>query len=146
MTPIFLHADLLHLLFNMIVLNWFGRQIESRRGMPVLFWLTLLGGPAGVLSQLFAPHALGGGSTAIGFSGVGYALFGYVWVGSQIDPRRDLFVPPSTVWFLLGWLLLGFTGVLENFLNLRLANWAHLGGMLIGMIVAWIAAERRRAG
>lgn len=142
-TPMFLHADLMHILFNMLLLNWFGKLIESRRGTATLAWIVLISSPVANVLPVVAPTALGGGVPAIGFSGVGYALFGYLWIGSQIDPRRDLFISPSAVFFLLAWLVLGFTGALDQLVGGKIANWGHLGGLLVGMTMAYIAARRR---
>ena len=141
-TPMFLHGDVIHLVFNMLILNWFGKMIESRRGTGTLALIVLISSPVATIVQVWFPAALGGAAPGIGFSGVGYALFGYVWIGATYDHRRDLFITPSAVMFLLAWLLLGTSGLLDQLIGAHIANGAHFGGLLVGMTMAYLAARR----
>ncbi|MFO0951592.1 MAG: rhomboid family intramembrane serine protease [Isosphaeraceae bacterium] len=131
-TPIFLHpGGWIHLGFNMWALSVLGSLIEFRRGTMTLFWLVLLSGVASNVGQLiyslnFDPVLVGWG----GFSGVVYALFGYVWMKGRAEPEHGMMLHPNSVRTMLLWLLLGFTGLF----NLRMANGAHLVGLIVGAL------------
>jgi membrane associated rhomboid family serine protease len=56
------------------------------------------------------------------------------------DAGSGLSVSAGTVVFLLGWMTLGFTGVLQS--TLPMANLAHAGGLLAGMILGYVTSPR----
>jgi GlpG protein len=72
-------------------------------------------------------------------SGVVYGLFGYLWIRGRFDPTFGVALPRSTVIILLAWMALGFAGFM------RMANIAHLGGLLVGMVWAALAVFRARS-
>jgi len=74
-----------------------------------------------------------------GMSGVLYALFGYVWVRGRLDPTMGIAIPRSTVIVLIAWLMLGFANVLGP-----VANYAHLGGLVVGAMLGGLATVRNR--
>ncbi len=135
-TPAFLHLGLSHLIFNMIMLYSLGGLIESRQNWLRILILFLLCSTAGNVGQYFFS-----GSTGVGMSGVVYGLFGYIWIYSLMAPQAGLAVRNDMIVILLVWLVLGFTGVLEQLLGTPIANWAHLVGMLMGMLVAFGAVN-----
>ena len=45
-------------------------------------------------------------------------------------------LPPGLYLFMIAWLILGFVGVLDLFGFGSVANFAHLGGMLSGLMFA----------
>ena len=118
----------------MIMLYSLGGVIESRQHALRIAILFLLCSSAGIVGQYFLS-----GSTCIGMSGVVYGLFGYLWVYSLMAPQDRLGVRNETIIILLVWLVLGFSGVLDRLLGVRVGNWAHLFGMLMGMLVAVVA-------
>lgn len=133
-TPAFLHLGLGHLIFNMIMTYSLGGVIESRQHALRIAILFVTCSAAGNLGEYFLS-----GSTGVGMSGVVYGLLGYLWVYSWMAPQARLGVRNDTIVILLVWLVLGFTGVLEQLLGVSVANWAHLFGMLMGMLVAVVA-------
>jgi GlpG protein len=142
-TPIFLHADWLHLLFNMIMFHIFARMIEMRKGAGVLGLMILLIALASNAAQGLAPSTWGtlsGGPAFLGISGVVYGLMGYLWMKTVYDPGSGLYVSPGTVVFLLGWMTLGFTGVFQD--TLPMANLAHACGLLAGMALGFVTSSR----
>lgn len=142
-TPIFLHADVLHLLFNMIMFHIFARAIEMRQGAARLGVLMLLIALPSNAAQGLAPATWGtlsGGPFFLGMSGVVYGLMGYLWMKTVYHPGSGLFVNAGTVVFLLGWMTIGFTGVLGD--SLQMANLAHGGGLLAGMIWGYVSSPR----
>ncbi|MBX6316455.1 MAG: rhomboid family intramembrane serine protease [Isosphaeraceae bacterium] len=127
-SPIFLHFDPLHLLFNMIWLYDLGGLIEMRRGTVRLALLLLVAAIASNLAQFawtsFRMPLFGG------MSGIVYALFGYVWMKSRYDPAAGMYLRPDTVIVMLFWLFFCMTGLLGP-----IANVAHAVGLVVG--VAW---------
>ena len=87
-TGTFLHADLRHLLFNMLVLYLLGRRLERFVGPALLagiYVVSLLGGSAGAL--LLRPDAF-----VVGASGAVYGLMGAAFVVEYLrggNPWRD---------------------------------------------------------
>lgn len=136
-TPIFLHLDIFHILFNMWWLFDLGTVIESRIGTVRFVFLIIL---SAVLSNV-AQYAWAGSPAFGGMSGIIYALFGYVWVRGKLDPPFGLVLPPATAVILMVWMLLGFIGKAGN-----VANFTHLGGLVVGGIIGATAALVARAG
>jgi len=142
-TPIFLHGDVLHLLFNMIMFHGFARVIEMRKGAAVLGLLILLTALPSNAAQGLAPSTWGtlsGGPFFLGMSGVVYGLRGYLWMKTAFDPGSGLFVSAGTVVFLLGWMTLGLTGIFQD--SLPMANLAHTVGLLAGMFLGYVTSLR----
>lgn len=150
-TYAFLHYDILHILFNMLVLYWFGREIEllwgSRRFL--LFYLTAAAF-AGLLfaltDYLFSPrmaHSCLGASGAIMALMMAYALYwpDRVMLFMFLFPMRmRTFIIIITVIqiVMLADISQGSGGV---------AIMAHLGGLLYGfLIVRGIPLLRRLPG
>src|SRR5205085_1596053 len=102
----------------------FGTLIETRRGSRTLALLVLMTAIASNLGQfLYLLHYAGKISLFGGMSGVVYALFGYVWVKGRLEPEQGMILHPSSVQFMLFWLVLCMTGALG-----RIANAAHVSG------------------
>jgi GlpG protein len=142
-TPIFLHGDVAHLALNMIMFYVFARVIEMRKGAAGLGLLILLIAIPSNAAQGLAPStwgALSGGPFFLGMSGVVYGLLGYLWMKTAFDPGSGMSVSTGTVIFLLGWMMLGFTGVLQS--TLPMANLAHAAGLLAGMLLGYVTSPR----
>jgi GlpG protein len=128
-TPIFLHVGLLHLAFNMWATWILGTLIEYCRGTKTLLALTLLSGVTSNVGQYVYEVNFESQLTLFGgISGVGYALFGYIWMKSLRAPEHGMRIHPAAVRTMLLWLLLGFTGFL------RMANGAHMAGLIVGVL------------
>lgn len=139
-TPIFLHADFLHLLFNMMWLYQLGGAIETLEGKRYLVIQTLIFAIIVDTAQYCVS-----GPGFLGFSGVGYAQFGYVWMMTKYQPGTRYFIATSTVYYMIGWAVFCLTGALGP-----VANTEHFVGLGIG--VAWgylrsghLKSMRRRA-
>ena len=132
-TPIFLHYGFVHLAFNSYMLYQFGSTLERKFGTPWLAAFVLISAVISNVAQytmaLEFYQRVGAGVFG-GFSGVVYALFGFFWIRGRVDFTGGLFLQPSTVWILLGWLVICYTGMLGP-----VANEAHLAGLIVGM--AW---------
>lgn len=130
-TPVFLHADTFHLLFNMLWVYTLGGLIERLHGSLFFGVLVIVTQVVGMIVQVFFPEALGGSPFAIGASGAVYGLFGYLWIRPVVDPSFPVRLAPVNVALMLGWLVLCFTPAIGN-----VANGAHLGGLLAGVAAA----------
>jgi GlpG protein len=131
-TPIFIHFGILHLLFNMMWLWDMGRALEILKGRLFLGLFVAVTGIASNLAQYVITQSPNFG----GMSGVVYALLGYVWMQGRFNRAFGFALHQSTVIMMAGWFVLCWTGLLGP-----IANWAHTGGLLIGM--AWGFLDRR---
>jgi membrane associated rhomboid family serine protease len=124
----FLHAGLLHLLFNMYLLYILGTMLEPAIGrlrFGLIYFVSLLCGSFGVL--VVSPNSL-----AVGASGAVFGLMGAAVVvlrNRGIDPRQ------SGLPFLIGFNLL-FT-----FLVPGISIGAHVGGLIGGAVAAFLLFE-----
>ena len=134
--PIFYHLGWMHLIFNLMWVQQLGSAIEYHFHSRYLLLQVVVFGVGGVLAEGFITH-----HSAMGLSGVVYGLLGFVWVRSRLDPRSPIVPAQSTVIIMLVWMLMGFSGVI------RMANWAHAGGLVLGMVWGAVSAglARRRA-
>jgi GlpG protein len=71
-----------------------------------------------------------------GMSGVVYGLFGYVWVRSKLQPSSGYFMDRTNLILMIVWLFLCMTGAVG-----RVANTAHVSGLLIGMAWGFLASK-----
>lgn len=144
LTPIFLHFGLVHLAFNVLWLVILGSRIEQLFGSMHLLLLVVA---AGVFSNMI--QAGWAGSILFGgMSGVIYALLGYIWVKGRFVPDPSLELPPGVLGFMLIWLLIGMSGVLELVFGVGVANGAHVGGfgigLLLGLVFGLLAVAKNR--
>ncbi len=138
-TPCLLHADIFHLVFNMIWLIVIGKQMEKRLGMARYFLFILL---AAIFSN--TAQYLMSGPNFIGFSGILCAMVVFVWVRQHKAPWEGYFMQPATFAFFAFFVLLMFGLQLFSFLlevsldkvlSANVANTAHLSGALIGYLL-----------
>lgn len=138
LSPAFLHFGWMHLIFNLMWVWYFGRQVEALQGGRTLLLLLVVAGVLANLAQYATGTVLFGG-----MSGVVYALLGHVWLMSRRVPGSGFFVPQMLVVFMLGWMVFTMTDMagLVGFGNV--ANEAHLGGLIVGLVTGWYYSARR---
>ncbi len=127
----FLHANLMHIGFNMFLLYQLGRQLERWLGRVdyiVLYAAGLLGGAFGVL--LLSPRAL-----TVGASGAVFGLMGG-WL-MHARSRGVGFMDSGIGTMVLLNLVLTFA--IPN-----ISVGGHLGGLLGGVVVGWILTVGER--
>lgn len=134
-TPDFLHFSWTHIIFNSVMLWFLGSQIEWIDGRARLVVLFLV---ASLLSN--GLQYLVSGPLFGGLSGVVYGVLGYCWLSQQRRPRFQF--PPALVTFALVWVVIGFTPLPEMLGLGRMANEAHLGGFVAGLLVAALSPLR----
>ncbi|WP_110665965.1 rhomboid family intramembrane serine protease [Salinicola halophilus] len=135
-TPVLLHFGWMHIVFNMLWLWYFGRQIEAIQGRRWLAPIVLVAAIGSNLAQYATGTVLFGG-----MSGVDYALLGYVWLLSRLRPGSGYFVPQMLVVFMLIWMVFTMTDMAGSVGFGNVANEAHLGGLLVGLVIAAIASR-----
>lgn len=128
LTAIFLHGDLVHLIYNLFALLFFGfileRKIGTRNFLIVFFLSGLIGNIIGVNFY----------SSSLGASGAIYGILGCLAI---IDPMMIVFafgvLMPMFIAAIL-WIIgdiLGVFGIFES----NIGYMAHLGGVFIGLIL-----------
>ncbi len=128
LTPDILHFSLTHIIFNAVMLWFLGSQIEVIDGKGRFIALFLISSLAANVPQYLISGPLFGG-----LSGVVYGVLGYVWAANQFRPRFAF--PPALMTVAVVWLLIGFTPLTETLLGASMANAAHLGGLISGLLV-----------
>lgn len=129
-TPAFLHFGFFHLLFNGLWLWDLGRRLELGLG-PLRYAAFIL--ITAVVSNL-AQFLWSGTALFGGMSGVVYALVGFIWMRQRVAPHPLYAVPKALIGFMLFWLVLCMTGAVDYFIAGSVANAAHLGGLVAGML------------
>jgi tetratricopeptide (TPR) repeat protein len=136
-TSIFPHTSVLHLVFNIYWLWFFGPLVERMYGPVKTAALILLF--AVVPNALEYAFASGG----VGLSGVGYGLFGLLWVLSKRDERFRDAIDQKTIRLFVGWFFLCI--VLTVAKILPVGNIAHGAGAVLGVLAGFaITLPERR--
>mgnify|MGYP000013952904 FL=1 len=126
-SPVFIHFNVMHITFNLLMLWLLGGQLEIQKGSFSFLILALFVSAISNVAQLFETSYLFGG-----MSGVVYGLVGYCWLWKHYEPQ--VFFPDILMKFSLVWLILGYTPVTEWLGWGRMANAAHLYGLISGLI------------
>ena len=142
-TPMFIHFGPVHILFNMMMLYQIGGVLERVRGsgrfLTLVIAAALISNLTEALWVVFGPFNKVGFAMFGGMSGVNYALFGYAWMLGTFRPGLGIRLNQQIVGLMLGWLVLCMTGLVGN-----IANAAHVGGLIVGVIAGgWPEVMRR---
>lgn len=143
-TNLFVHSGFWHIIANMVTLYFFGsflsRLIGTRRFLIIYFSGGILGN---IFFLLIALTPLASSSDiAIGASGAVFALGGVLAV---LMPRLRVFIFPIPVPIPLWIAVIGGFIVLTIFSSLLNIAWqAHLGGLVLGLVVGYILRRRMR--
>lgn len=141
-TSAFLHASIAHLVLNVVFLWVFGPRIEEHFGAPRFALFYLFFGVVAALTQAFVTPM--SGTPMLGASG---AIAGIMGCYLLLYPASDIevFVPPFLFHTIPipAWLLLGMWFLLQLFMHQPgVAQWAHVGGFLAGMLLVMLLGER----
>lgn len=139
-TPAFLHFGVFHIVFNSLWLWELGRRVEVALGWRQYLLMVLVTGVAANVTQYFwsGPSLFGG------MSGVVYALVGYIWMRQRQAPHPALAIPPGIIGFMLVFLVIALTGIIDQFMQGSVANGAHVGGLMAGMAWGIFGSRRER--
>jgi membrane associated rhomboid family serine protease len=161
-TFLFMHANLMHIFFNMYGLWIFGQILENYWGSKRFFTYYMICGIGSGLTQQVAwyfylhhdpslialPHEqlaqLTNPIIAIGASG---AIFGLLLAFGMIFPNVPLYIMFIPVPIKAKWLVIGY-GLYELFMGAynssgdNVAHFAHIGGIIFGFILIMIWRKR----
>jgi membrane associated rhomboid family serine protease len=135
LTSSLLHSGLIHAAFNMYWLAVFGGVLERRFGSYRFLGLIVLLAYVSAMPEFLydnynqpVDQQIGG----VGFSGVGYGLFGMLWVGRRWRGELREVCDEGTVRLFIGWF---FLCIVLTYLNMMpVANIAHGTGCLFGVL------------
>jgi hypothetical protein len=137
LTSAFVHFDIWHVLFNMWWLKDFGALLEPTLGRSRYILFVIVSAVVSSGAELAVTS-----QTGVGFSGVVYAMFGYLLAARRTQPAYQQILTKQTVIWLLGWLILCV--VLTYAQVWRVANAAHMAGFLFGYCVGNVFAAQVR--
>lgn len=143
-TSMFLHGSMMHLVGNMLFLFAFGENVENALGgfrfaLYYLFW--------GVVAS--AAHVFVNPSSAIPTLGASGAIGGVLGCYLLLFPgnRVRVMIPPLifVTFAIPAWILLGLWFAWQVLLpQAGVANWAHAGGFLAGMVTVLVIGGRAK--
>jgi membrane associated rhomboid family serine protease len=141
-TYLFLHADLWHILMNLLILWMFGRDLEpiwGRRKFYTYYFVCGAGaGLVNVAASWISAWAGRPGSTITVTIGASGAVFGVLIACAVLFPHRQVWLIPFPVALSMR-LFVAIMAAIEFYGELRsggdnVSHICHLGGMLIGYI------------
>jgi len=127
-TSMFVHADIAHIAGNMLFLLIFGLRSEEMFSLPEYLSIYFIGGLTGNLLSLLLPNIV-----SVGASGAIFSLFGATVIYARRSVRQSIIGALAYAFFLL--ILSSGAGV---------NNFAHIGGLLTGLIIGYVLATRRK--
>jgi membrane associated rhomboid family serine protease len=129
-TPLFVHANLLHLFVNCYSLYVIGPQVEAPFGYARFLLLYLLSGAAGVvLSFALSPNP------SVGASG---AIFGLVGALAEYLYRHRRRFGAFGRQRLMNLLAIIGINLFFGLTTPQIDNWGHLGGLVGGALLGWL--------
>jgi membrane associated rhomboid family serine protease len=136
-TNLFVHAGIGHILANMITLFFFGGYLCRLLGSAKFLTVYFVGGIVGnVFYLLLAPSPF---TIAVGASGAVFALGGML---TAIAPKLRVFVFPIPAPLPLWVAVIGGFIIISFFP--QVAWQAHLGGLVVGLVVGFIFRKKQR--
>ena len=138
---LFLHAGILHILFNLLYLAMFGADLEHSWGSRKFYtYFFLCGVSAGVINVivklLIDPH--GRGSALVPTIGASGAIYGILLANAVLLPHRRVWMLPLPVTVSMRIFVI-VMGAIEFFGTIgasgdNVSHICHLGGMLAGYV------------
>lgn len=133
-TSTFLHGGIMHILFNMSALNIIGKEVEYIYGSKKYILIYILSALSGSLfSYLFNPN-----SVSVGASGAIFGLLGAMLVFGLKEKNK---IGKQYVKNILETLAIN---VIIGITISNIDNYAHLGGLIMGVISALILFKSKK--
>lgn len=133
-TYMFLHAGMMHILFNMLFLWWFGSDLEKVWGSAAFLRYYFVTGIGGSLFHLLQPNS---SIPVIGASG---AVMGILLAYGLKWPNRTVLlwfvIPIKMKWLVILSVVIEFIGAINTSGGGGggIAHLAHLGGIVVGFL------------
>ncbi|HTH83243.1 MAG TPA: rhomboid family intramembrane serine protease [Mucilaginibacter sp.] len=140
LTYMFMHADIWHILFNMLWLYWMGRIFEEFLGDRRILGLYLLGGFAGAVFfvasyNLFPMFTQNGAYVFASVVGASAGVMAIIAGAATIAPNYEIMlfgvVPVKLKWIAIFYVAMGFWGIKGANAGGEIT---HLGGALMGFM------------
>lgn len=129
LTSLFIHGNIAHLFGNMLFLFIFGLRAEEIFSLPEYLAIFFLGGLTGNLFSLFLlPLNL----PSVGASGAIFAIFGAITIYARRTVSESII---GALLYAMFWVFLSAGPNVNNF--------AHIGGLLVGLVLGYIIAINR---
>ena len=128
-TPMFIHFGVLHILFNSMAAWQLSRPIEHYHSRSIFICMVIVWSGISNIAQAVMVGPMFGG-----LSGLLYGMFGYLWIYGIRNPGASFWLSKNNIIIMLVWFGLCWTGLLGP-----VANWAHTGGLLSGIVWAYFA-------
>lgn len=137
LTALFLHADIHHIVNNMLLLFFMGKIVEKQVGHARFLIIYLLSGIGGNLFSGCWELILGSYFSSIGASGAVFGVNGalLILVFLKNGPVENI--------SRRGILLMTALSVYNGFTVENINNAAHIGGLMIGLLVTFIVSAGR---
>lgn len=131
-TPMFLHGNLLHLLFNNWALYAVAFQMEALLGGRKFLALYFLAGIAGNIAS-----AVWSLNLSVGASGALFGLLGCAWYFERTIHKRFTETTGSKP-RAGAYTVMVVANILFGFIIPQIDNAAHMGGLLVGIVTAYV--------
>ena len=137
-TCMFLHFGAEHLVYNMLVLIFMGDVLEKEAGKMKYLLIYFIGGIAGNVLSIWSDWRVGKATVSAGASGAIFAIVGaLLWIVLRNHGRLEDYSGKRL--FLMAGL-----SVAEGLTIRGVDNWAHIGGMATGFLLAMILYRKKR--
>jgi membrane associated rhomboid family serine protease len=157
-SSMFLHAGLMHVLGNMVFLWIFAPRVEAYFGHKRFLILYLFTGIGAAVAHILVQGAnicipgVNVEGLVVGASGAVSGVMGaflFLYPGSRVRTVFLLGAIPLGTFFVSAWVYLGFwflMDLLNGFIAVsNVAHWAHVGGFIVGFVVAFVAGMYKDA-
>ena len=141
-TYMFIHGGILHLVFNMLGLWWFGRELEELWGTRAFLRFYFLCGSLAGVCVVLADYLFG--NPAIPTIGASGAVYGILAASAVLWPDRELLFyflfPVKMKYFVM---IVAAIAFFQSFgVNTGVSNIAHLSGLLFGYVLVKMPQRR----
>jgi membrane associated rhomboid family serine protease len=137
----FLHADMTHLLFNMITLFFFGPVVERAIGVGYFLGLYTAGLILASIPSLFR-HRNDPNFASLGASGaVGAVLFAFIFY-FPMEPIDLFFIPIGIPAVFFGVAFIGYSFWAHKKASDQINHEAHIAGALTGLLYVLVIVPR----
>jgi len=137
-TCMFLHFGINHLFNNMLVLVFLGETLERAVGKVRYLIIYLIGGLGGGLFSFYHEYHTGKIAVSAGASGAVFAVIGALIFIVAINKGQLENISGSRL------LLMAGLSLFQGFTSTGVDNWAHVGGIVSGFILAVLLYRRKQ--